>query len=211
MKTQGKKEIQLYKVQKIIEGKEVTYFYDEDKRAGILGGLSAAGKIEWFKGRMLKNYLNPIIEIFWKNTETSKLLRGKKKSKQINFMIAAFSVMLNGVDALGSFVRGERGSKKNFIAFIEKYLPAKWKSHKEMLYEQFRCGIAHGFLIENGGIRYGAGGKKGFLKTPSGQLFIDPWRFLIDLKRGIRKYFHDLRSHQDLMKKFIKRFGEIYK
>ena len=110
-------------------------------------------------------FLEPLTRLYSGRTPALRALNSLKKNEQppSSFVIPAFSVLLNGIEALGSFLTASGSSQVRFYAFVETYMES-WDTTvakspyatsndlKEILWKHFRNGIAHGFCIERGGI-----------------------------------------------------------
>jgi len=143
-----------------IEGIEFTLHFDYDQLGDRkLSLLSEEGKIEWFRLRMNYVFLTPLKCLYGGRSPAYRALNSMKQDDlpARSFVIATFSVLLNGIEALGSFMTSPKASKrKNFFAFMSTYMP-QWDTAqkgdlKELLWNHFRNGIAHGFCIAGGGI-----------------------------------------------------------
>ena len=201
----------------IINEIDFTLFYDCDQlRDKKLSRLSDKGKIEWFAKRMEFVFLKPLTILFDKSFE-------EKNSKDGNgtFTIMSFSILLNGVEALGSFLVPLKDKKKNgkytsgknrdcFLEFIKKYM-SEWNKNKipDKLWKNFRNGIAHAFVIENGGIDYDADSVR-FRTTKQGTLEIGPQAFFKDFQNGLACFFKDVGSKTDIKRVFLDNFKEYY-
>jgi len=206
----------------IIQNTEFTLFYDYDKK--ILKNLSTDGKIDWLRYRFESFFLRPLEKIFDQDSDVFKALNNDAGDQYVpdfyTFMIAAFSVLLNGIEALGSFLIENGENKDRFRTFIQKYMH-EWDiqiskldcPHKAMwliLWKYYRNGIAHGFRVEYGGIEIRETNVKYDIKN--GVLQINPIRFFYDFEKGKYQFFSDLKNpdEMDMRKTFIKRFAAIY-
>jgi hypothetical protein len=150
-----------------------------------------------------------------------------------SFVVATFSVLLNGIEALGSFIApptsGRDQNRANFFTFIRTYMkswdktvrdsPYEEKDLKKILWLHFRNGIAHGFYI-NGGIDNEAdtapGGWRVVTTTshPSGckikRLEIGPNTFFRDFRVGVDRFFDDIAVGGDVRTIFLTRFRKLY-
>lgn len=206
----------------IIQNIEFTLFYDYDK--SILKSLSIDGKADWLSYRLESFFLKPLEKIFDQDSDVFRELNNDAGGQYVpdfwTFMIAAFSVLLNGIEALGSFLVEERDKQKKFRTFIQKYMN-EWdiqlsnlecpdKAMWLILWKYYRNGIAHGFRIEYGGIEIKETNIKFEIKN--GVLQINPIRFFHDFKNGKFEFFRDLKNKDevDMRNTFIKRFAAIY-
>jgi len=112
-----------------------------------------------------------------------------------SFVIPAFSVLLNGLEALGSFLIESNQNRSRFYAFIETYMkswnksvansPYPTRDLKEILWKYFRNGIAHGFRIEGGGIDNEADRDSRGWHVVEGRLLVGPYSFFNDFRKGV--------------------------
>jgi hypothetical protein len=127
--------------------------------------------------------------------------------------------MLNGVEALGSFLpRLSVGGKNRdrFVAFIQAYMkpwdtpvagsPYATEYLPDILWAHFRNGITHGFVIEGGGIDPAADATKYLVRD--GHLQIGPNAFLADFLGAVAAFFADIESTG--RPSFLQRFGQVY-
>jgi len=199
-----------------IQGVDFELFYDYDRSK--LNKLDDNGLIEWFRLRMDLVFLEPIKQIFDKDTPSDayKALHTDDRT----FVIAAFSVLLNGLEALGSFLTQKCASKKdNFYAFLRSYMQDWDKSDSsvtctsgylpEILWKHYRNGIAHGFVIECGGLEYSADATK--WQVNGGQVKIGPTAFFNDFLKGVSQFFDDVKDPSTPEHAtFLARFKEVY-
>ena len=194
-----------------IEGMEFTLFYDYDQlRDGKLSRLTDDGKIDWFRLRMGCVFLEPLRRLFDVSSKAFRELNSDTQQPYTYFGIAAFSVLLNGVEALGSFLpalsSGKGEKRDSFVAFVRTYM-TPWDttvagtSHTvdyltDILWRHFRNGIAHSFVIEGGGIDPDADAARYLVQ--GGYLEIGPNAFFDDFLRAIqvfsRRHRFDPRS-----------------
>lgn len=214
-----------------IEGMQFTLFYDYDQlRDRKLSNLSDDGKSKWFRYRMEMVFLEPLRKIFDRKSVAHKALNSSPESNwpRSAVMTAAFSILLNGVEALGSFLdysedyvhECNKKRTKNYFRFrefIQKYMKG-WdenikdtsyesKYFPEILWDHFRNGIAHAFVVEGGGIEYGADPTRWKIKY-GGYLEIGPIRFFDDFLKGVTNSFEDAKYKNRYS--FLKRFEETY-
>lgn len=217
---------------KVIEGIEFTLFYDYDQLQNQnLRKLTDAGKIEWFLYRMEAVFLLPLRNLFDRKSDVHKQLNssGDVEWPWNSFITATFSVLLNGVEALGSFLpysksfvhENNKNRGKNYFRFrefIQRYMK-EWdvkitktfyKSSylPEILWDHFRNGIAHAFVIQGGGIEYEADPTKRWSIKWGGYLEIEPIRFFEDFQKGVTDFFKDAKSKHKT--NFLLRFEEVY-
>jgi hypothetical protein len=214
-----------------IEEMQFTLFYDYDQlRDGKLTRLSKGGKIKWFELRTEMVFLEPLRKIFNRKSVAHKELNSSPESNwpRAAVMTAAFSILLNGVEALGSFLNcsktfvheHNRKRGKNYFAFrefIQRYMKdwdvlVQGTSYKfsylpEILWEHFRNGITHAFVVGGGGIEYDADPTRWKIKW-GGYLEIGPISFFEDFLKGVNNFFEDAKANHTM--NFLQRFEAAY-
>ena len=204
-----------------IEGIEFTLYYDYDElRDRKLYRLTDAGKIKWFRLRVHFVFLEPLTRLYSGKTPAFRALNSLKKDEQppSSFVIPAFSVLLNGIEALGSFLTASRKNRVRFSIFIETYMkswdttvpksPYTIRNLKEILWKHFRNGIAHGFCIKRGGIDNEADTAPGGWQVVDNRLLVGPHAFFKDFRIAVDSFFRDAeRVHPPT---FLRRFREVY-
>lgn len=205
-----------------IEGHDCTLFYDYDcYQNGVLKKLSPNGKIEWLERRMNMIFLEPMKTLTDRNSDIFKAL--EHPGRPSTAMLMVVSLLLNGMEALGSFLteNDEGLPNKNYLrfdAFVKRYL-TNWtmnvttKQHgtkqlSDILWKSYRNGLAHSFAILNAGIEPDANG--GTHHINSDVIQIDAWKLFDDLQNGITQLFKDVRADPVAQKKFLRRFNIVY-
>lgn len=204
------------RIHTIIEGIEFTLFYDYDElRDHKLYKISDEGRIEWFQQRMKVVFLEPLSRIFDQDSLAHKALCSHEKEYEPvrTVMIIAFSSLLNGVESLGSFLVpvSTRNNKTRFVAFMQR-MPHPWTSIGEELWKDFRNGIAHQFVVPNGGIEF-RGSSESYWYEYCGEykiLKIEPVTFFRDFKHTVKKMFQDVYQDDELQRLFMERFKRAY-
>ena len=90
-----------------INGVPFTLYYDYDQlKDGKLGGLKDDEKIEWFRLRIRFIFLEPLGRLYQGKTAAYRELNSLALDDlpARSFVVPAFSILLNGVEALGSFL-----------------------------------------------------------------------------------------------------------
>jgi len=152
-------------------GDPFTLFYDYDQvELHKLTPLNREQKAEWFRRRLYMAFIEPLRRAWTERVVFESLLESKlDPKKECSFSIAAMGIMLNVVEALGSFrnpqLTREGGRDSNWITFLE-FLSSHMKewsvttannvSVPKVLWKSFRNGIAHdlrvGQVSEDGGL-----------------------------------------------------------
>lgn len=178
-----------------------TYLADYDD----LSNRSVDEKIDWLHKRVAKIFVTPVQRFI--------------SSDNHDLAIGVMTLICCAIEALGHFKNGRidknkfKGSdKEDFQEFICKYTP-KASTISDELYEHFRCGLAHAFVIEKGGIEGEIEGLYKKEKRKETFYEINPWKLFKLLENGIEKYFKDLRDQQrtQLRENFLNRFDYSFK
>jgi len=219
-----------------IPGDPFTLFYDYDQvEEHKLTPLTKEQKAIWFERRVRMAFLEPLRRIWKERTVFESLLESKLDSqKECSFSIAAMGIMLNVVEALGSFRKPELarskdqdGNWKMFIEFLSNHMRA-WNintasnvSVPNVLWKSFRNGIAHdlrvGQVPQDGGLWGSLEFRDNFADLDRrrfekhGQLLrVCPEDFFDDLAAGVKEYFDKLKESNELLDSFESRFDEVY-
>ena len=174
--------------------------------------LTDAGKIQWFEYRIAKLFYNPLIAIFTPGTDAHKALNQDANA----FMMAAFSVLLNGIDSLGSFITNKTGNYDRFRTFMKNYMPnwvvcleqkfGKTYYLPKILWKKFRVGLTHGFVIEDGCLDSRITPDR--FRVENNEVVLHLELFVEDFKAAWTMYFKDIKTtNRD---KFLRRFKEVY-
>jgi len=219
-----------------IPGDPYTLFYDYDQiEEHKLTSLTKEQKAIWFERRLRMAFLEPLRRIWKERTVFESLLESKlDPQKECSFSIAAMGIMLNVVEALGSFRKSELAKSedrdsnwKMFIEFLSNHMRA-WDvnvannvSVPKVLWTSFRNGIAHdlrvGQVPQDGGLwgslefrgNFADSSRRRFEKH--GQLLrVCPEDFFDDLEAGVKEYFVKLKEGNELLDNFESRFDEVY-
>ncbi len=196
------------------EFKKLKGWVDYDRAK--LSFLNKSQKIRYFYNKRVQYVLiNPLDEMY------QSLMKKKKESTTL---LCFANCICCSIEAFGKFYTGktQRGhSGPNFKKFVEVYMRSdyftkyfKSKKYVDILWDDFRNGIAHGFTVKEGGFEHKL--KNYFeIKNIRGkqQLEIEPTFFYKDFLKGIKKYIQDLRKSKladDIYKNFDKTFTEIF-
>ncbi len=148
--------------------------FDKDN----LPKLDYAGRVKWLKHRIELVFLTP----FEKFVELEN---------HCYVWLCVTSLLCSAVEALADFEFDGTGMER-FSQFVEKYFGPEFRSRTlrlddprpgrnravtpaEHLYKYFRCGLAHSFCIEWGGLRHREDGAPAYLFGP----WYTPWYTII--------------------------------
>jgi hypothetical protein len=207
-----------------IEGQTFSLLYDYDREK--LKVLTDGGKIEWFKQRMEFIFINPIHLLWDRQSELYKKINTNEISgiRHRGFNIAIFCTVLSGIESLGVFVKvvtkHNKGNKKNFCEYIEKYMSG-WdkkvqingnqKDLKDLLWKNCRNAIAHGFRITEIAIDYiERDGAEQRWSCINGIFHINCFKFFSDFEKSTISFYGDIRNDLSVRANFIKTFNAFY-
>jgi len=232
-----------------IEGHDFTLFYDIDQlNQNKLTLLTDDGKIIWLHERLKMLVVRPINIAFDKGvvelTTKEKIitfiakilsvdinlarrefvLSSNTSDGQANLVIGLFSIIINAIEALGSFITLQNSTKRdNFTKYITDYMPGwditiagttLYSSNNmiEILWKHFRNGIAHGLIIENGGLDFTADDDpNGYIITSNNYLQIGPRKFIANFDNSLSNYFNDISNNVGGKRTlFLRRFNSNY-
>jgi hypothetical protein len=219
-----------------IPGDPFTLFYDYDQvEDRKLTGFTEKQKAIWLERRLGMAFIEPCRRIWKERTVFETLLEWKLDSqKECCFSIAAMGIMLNVVEALGSFRNPQLANAedrdsnwKMFLEFLSNHMK-EWSVNTasnvfvpKVLWRSFRNGIAHDLRVgqaSEDGMLWGSLEFRGNFADPSkkrfekhGQLLrVCPEDFFDDMKSGVDDYFAKLRDNGQLLANFNARFNEVY-
>ena len=194
--------------------KNLTGYVDYDRNN--LPNLNKSQKIQYFYNkRVNKLILNPLHEMY------NSIMQEKRNCSPL---LCFVNCICCSIEAFGKFYtsRTQRGcSGNNFKDFIREYMDKECfagtfnsKTFVDLLWDNFRNGIAHGFVIKSGGFEHNQ--PKYFqIKNIKGrhELEIDLQHFYKDFLNGIKKYINELRKSKitdPIFKNFDKTFIDLY-
>lgn len=166
-------------------------------------------KISWFEGRVNQILINPLEEL-------RHIWQGNTNIQCLN--LGVMTLLCCGIEALSTFYLQKGESGKKFKKFSEHYMSSDFKKtdpegkkYSSHLWDDFRCGLAHGFSIEKGGILEETDRYIRFDDEKG--LGIDLWHFFEDFKRAFKAYINDLRKAEKgsmIVTNFLARFNQIF-
>jgi len=127
------------------------------------------------------------------------------------------------IEAFGKFLTGhyqQGNAGANFRAFVKAYMDPRFqrkiagRTYMNVLWEDFRNGIAHGFVVKHGGFE-GDGSYYFKKRMIAGKwaLIISPTSFHQDFKAAVARYLADLKSAaatDPLRQNYLKTFDAVY-
>jgi len=159
---------------------QFTYYSGLDN----LSGVSDAGKIAWFAGRVEKVINRPLREV---------RALGQTNEAIWDLNLGVVTIICSAIEALGSFYSPDAKDRDAFIRFVTDFMDPVYRrtaanssnSYAEILYGQFRCGLAHGFSIEGHEVATRPGT---YILDQNGYVSIDLWGLFDDMERASSSY-----------------------
>lgn len=189
-----------------INGQEYTLLRDYDK--GKYHYLSFDGEVTYLRERVDFILLNPC-------------RKAMSTAKENDLGLVLATAICAGISAASTFLNGKdsRGQDKTFfLGFVRRYLnPALQDpisslsiTWAEWLYRDVRCGLAHGFMIHNGGVEYEV---SNFIEEKPCGPEISPKLLLEEFSKGWTKYLGEVLNggpSKNLGLLFEQRFKQIF-
>jgi hypothetical protein len=171
-----------------------------------VSSMSVGDKLAWFEGRFEKIVSRPLREV---------RQLGPSNEALWDLNLGVVTIICSAIEALGSFFQPGVNDAVAFRAFVIEFMNPKYReqsqdrsrTYAEILYGQFRCGLAHGFSIEGHEI---ATRPSEYIFDDGGYISIDLWTLLEDLEQAFREYVSRVRSDPAVQSDFERRFNEIF-
>ncbi len=191
----------------LIDGVEYALLKDYDR--GRYTHLSFSGKVTYLEERVNLVLLAPCR---WAMQSAAKTDLG----------LVLTTAICAGISAAGTFLKGRRAQKRGedktfFTDFVNRYMETILQSAVpggttwvEWLYGDVRCGLAHNFTIESGGVEYEV---PSYVAVKPCGPEISPGCLLEDFANGWSKYLNDVRAAgpaKGLGALFEKRFDDVF-
>ena len=186
-----------------------------DYERKYLPSLTDNQRIDYFEKRLNLVLLVPLEHMY-----RDLMKKGNRRSSPL---LCFSTCICCAIEGLGKFSTGKtrsNGAGKRFRAFVASFMDPQFSNKKfnskryvDLLWDDFRNGLAHGFTIKHGGFEHCA---SYFQEKPIDgfkQLEIDPTHFFEDFKQAISEYLKRLRasSLSDTVRKhFNKAFTDLY-
>jgi hypothetical protein len=149
-----------------------------------------------------------------------RVFKDISRSKNESSVLIYATCVCCAIEAIGKFILGGSGNKHdNFKAFASRMHPNLMsqrigtKTYCDILWHDFRNGLAHGLAICHGGFEHQA--TYFSIKQVCGVncLYIDPAHFNADFRRALAQYEKDLtaaRTGSPLISSFEKVFNDVF-
>jgi hypothetical protein len=177
------------------------------------------------------------IDFFFKNRMPRWFLPALKSAmeERQEFMLVGLLIMV-GIDVLSGYFAGEKSSRETFVMFVVEYfdyfmkrktvlkqnrqckknvLGGRLNDQKELclpeiLYGIFRCGLAHSFMIYEGGSFTRS--KRYYVRRYKHKGYhIDINRLYTDFFQAYSRFEQDVRKRNVIRGRFLNRFNVLWK
>jgi len=184
-----------------------------DYERSQLSLLNKKQRIHYLFNKRIKQVLiNPLDEMY------GSLMQKKESSSTL---LCLSTCICCSIEAFGRFITGNKGRPGvRFRRFVKDYMHKDYFSkdfngekYVDLLWENYRNGLAHGFAIKHGGFQHDR--RYFFIEVINGvNVFeIDPKHFYKDFLGAIKKYANQLRKskkNDEIYLNFNKAFEEIF-
>jgi hypothetical protein len=122
----------------------------------------------------------------------------------------------SAIEALSTFYTTAGKDRAKFLRFVNDFMDqtyrlpssARGTTYADVLYGQFRCGLAHGFSIEGHEVATRPGPY--IHDDGKGYISIDLWSLFDDMERAFDAFLAKVDTDANCRQDFIKRFDEIF-
>jgi hypothetical protein len=180
---------------------ELTYYSGLDD----LSKADAPKKIAWFRGRFKKVIVRPLMAV--------KRI-GVHDQAIWDLNLGVVTIICSAIEALGSFYSPGAKDKAAFNEFVTAFMEpvyqgksASGMTYAEILYGQFRCGMAHGFTIEGHEVATRPGN---YIVDDDGYVSIDLWTLFDDMRRAFDRFINEVERNKRTRARFIERFDKVF-
>lgn len=148
----------------------------------------------------------------------AEVLGGSGRCITIGAEIPATLAGLAVVDYLAGFYAGKQSQSTDYIAFMDRYFPDRYRPHLRAVYTNLRCGLMHNLVAANPWQGQHppfllVGNCEPHMAIEGDRIVYCVLQFLEDVRRAWIKYAHDLILRSDdnplLVKHFERRFNKL--
>ena len=181
---------------------ELTYYSGLDD----LSSMSESDKIAWFSGRFEKVIVRPLRAV---------RLLGPVNPEIWDLNLGVVTIVCSAIQALSSFYSPRQKDRVAFVRFVNDFMNPKFqeqaacrtRTYAQILYDQFRSGLAHGFSIVGHEV---ATRPTEYIVDDRGYVSIDLWTLFEDLERAFVRYLGALNSDEATRVDFLRRFDDVF-
>ena len=181
---------------------ELTYYSGIDD----LTALSEQDRIEWFEGRFDKTIIRPLRAVRRIGVDNPEIW---------DLNLGVVTIICSAIQAVGSFYSPGSKDRVAFVRFVCDFMnpvlrltaSGRNRSYAEILYDQFRSGLAHGFSIIGHEV---ATRPSEYIVDDNGYVSIDLWTLFEDLESGFSSYTKVLLSDAGVRASFLNRFDDVF-
>lgn len=191
-------------------GKKISLFLGYVDKS-VLKALNFDEKVTFLKERARLVFLDALEELFY--------LEGEGALSKFH-LLNATTIICCAIEGLGHYLTGTDDTGTSFRKFIEEFMDpdfqknltinGKTYTYSDIIWQDFRNGLAHGFYIKRGGIERG-NFYFNFDQKIGLEVNIDC--LFSDFKNAFGRFFDKLQSSDEkstLGKAFTRRFGELF-
>ncbi len=158
---------------------DLTYYWDDDREILL---EKREIWVSWLKERINRHVVVGL----------ERILARMDPDREIGWVLIYAHGVFGAVEGLSSFAYREGSDHIKFVDFCGEFLlpkPCPWPDLAEAMYSNFRCGLAHGFGIERGGLTFKEDlGTTQPVTESNGCYWLDPYWLLESLKLGLDQF-----------------------
>jgi hypothetical protein len=181
---------------------EPTYYSGIDD----LSTLSDRDRIAWFAGRLDKTVVRPLRAVRAIGADNPDIW---------DLNLGVVTIICCAIEALGSFYAPTSKDRIAFDQFVCEFMNPIFKTtpagqprrYAQILYDQFRSGLAHGFTIVGHEIATRPGE---YIVDDNGYISIDLWTLFEDMEAAFGRYLEAVDSDAELRARFLTRFDNVF-
>jgi hypothetical protein len=181
---------------------ELTYYSGLDD----LSSMSESEKIAWFKGRFEKVVVRPLRAVKAIGVDNPDIW---------DLNLGVVTIICCAIEAVGSFYAPEQNDRIAFDRFVCEFMdpafrkkPAgRTRTYAQILYDQFRSGLAHGFSIVGHEV---ATRPAEYIVDDNGYVSLDLWTLFEDMENGFGRCLDVVASVEETKANFLKRFDDLF-